>query len=350
MPRRTKMVNRAVDMRSFAEGFSFPGIDPRQWISYGVVEQPIVEFDDDFGPMITVRLLPSDTQTVCRIGCQIAGNKEGEYYPFVENDEVLVAIPDGNERGGCVIIARLNNSIDKFPGDSVAGQDPTTNTFAFRRQRTPFIHEISGPYLLHQATTEALLSFDTKGSITIKDGTKNAIQMTPDVVGFQSGDAKYLLQFDLTGGRFTLQVDDCIVTLSSSSASPSVNTVSVPGALAIGTASNPSIEHVATAESVANMMLAFNTIVAAACAAAGATIGSVPVVGTPVAAALATLAVAFSPPSLAAAIAAASQGTIAGPIAAAVSTAFSGSLQKPPGVPGMGQVKPGLGATGTLTG
>ncbi len=61
---------------------------------------------------------------------------------------MILAIPEGNERAGCVILGRLCNGIDKFPMKSIAGQDPTTNTFAFSRRRTPKVEEVNGPWLI----------------------------------------------------------------------------------------------------------------------------------------------------------------------------------------------------------
>ena len=320
--RRTALGQRPLDQRTVGEGLGFPGIDPRQWISYGVVDEEAVTFDDDLGPLVSTTLQPSGYQVTCRLGYGTAGNGEGEYHPFVPGDEVLVAIPEGNERAGCVIFCRLNNGVDKFPGSSVAGQDPTTNTFGFRRMRTPWVEEIAGPWLLRQATTGALLSFDTKGVVTLKDGQKAALQMTPDLFGYQSGDAKFLLQLDLTGKRFTLQVDDAVMTISGSKASPAKSAIAIPGSFAITTSGNPAAEHVATIEAIANVLVALGSVVAPP----------------------------FTPANVAAAVTQASTTPLAPPVAAAIFGAFSSAKQKPPAVPGQGQLTPGIGCKGLLAG
>src|ERR1700722_6710543 len=104
-----------MDSTSMAHLFSHPGADTRQWLSYGLVCQAVaggdqsVRFTDDTGAtlpqgvLVDVTLQPSGITVPCRVGAQSAGNGEGEFNPFGPGDEVLVAVPEGNERAGCVI-------------------------------------------------------------------------------------------------------------------------------------------------------------------------------------------------------------------------------------------------------
>src|SRR5512142_901340 len=326
MPRRIPF-RRPPDQRTAAEALSHPGIDPRVWFSYGLVAQDSpYEFDPDYGPLIAVELQPSGVLVNARVGMQVAGDGEGEYHPFVEGDEVAVLLEQGNERGNCLIVARCSNSRAPFPSGSVGGQDPTKNTFGFSRRRTPFIQEYAGPIMLRQATSGGFLSLDKKGVITLRDGQKAALQMSPDLFGYQSGDAKFLLQLDLTGGRFTLQIDDSILTLSSGSASPQTNALAVPGPFSLGTLANPAIEHVLTTESFCN----FLTFILQAVGA----VAVPPFVVTPVqvAAATATALAKVAPQNPA--------------LGALLVSTFGSGGQKPPGVPGLGQVFPGIGCQG----
>jgi hypothetical protein len=325
-----------MDLRTMAEGMSFPGIDPREWCSYGLVEagEESVVFDEDHGPLVVVRLQPSNVSVRCRVGCQTAGDGEGEFSPFVAGDEVLVALPSGDPKGGPVIVCRLNNAVDKAPMESVAGQDPTTNTFAYKRQRTAFIHEVAGQYLVREATSEAFFSIDRKGAITHRDGSKGALQQTSDMFGYQSGDGLAVLQLDLTSKRFTMAVGDATIVMSDSSSSPPTSAIRVGGVLQLSVSSQPAAEHVTTAEAVAGMFQALGV----AMVAAGLSGPLLP------------LAAVFSPGGIAGILTAASQAPLAPPIAGAVFGAFAGAGQKPPAVPGQGQLLPGLGATGLLTG
>lgn len=353
-PRRR--VRRDFDHRTMAEAYSHPGIDPREWIAYGVVEgqtqddsDPEVTFDEEYGPLVKVVLQPSKRRALCRVGAFIAGNGEAEYHPFVKGDEVLVAIPEGDERADCVILCRLNNAIDKFPMDSVAGQDATTNTFGFRRARTPTVHEYAGPFTLRSALTGALLAFDNTGALTLRggddaSGAAPALQLSADVIGFQSSDATMLVQLDMTGEHFIAQVKDAILSISSSTANPEQNMISVPGSFALITGTNAAAEHAASAEAVANMVA--NMIMALGAAIALANPGPLTgaVFGTQTALPLAGTAYATG-------ITAAAATPIDTAIGLALFAAFQaqGAVQKPPAGP-TGQTAPGIGCAALLVG
>lgn len=351
MARRRAMPG-PIDMRSFAEGMSYAGIDPRLWISYATVDdQDSVTFDDDFGPMVGVTLQPSKLPAYCRVGGFAAGNGEAVFHPFVAGDELLVAIPQGDVRAGCVIIAKLNQATDAWPKGSIGGQDPTSNTFGFIRSRAPFVVESASMLMLSQAPTAAFITIDAKGSITLKDGAKDALQLTADMFGFQSADAKFLLQLDLTGGRFTLQVDDAVLVLSSSSAAPSTNALSVPGKLVLSTATNPAAEHVTTTEATSNVLGYLMGTMSALVSIFGATPIPCPSAGTDLAPMLVPLIqAAFDPIAVATAIGQAATASLDPVIAAAIFAAFGAASPKPPGVPGSGQSLPGIGCVGLISG
>lgn len=345
--RRGAPVRFNVDLRTFAEGLSGPGMDPRQWISYGLVEgqtegdtEPEVVFDEQYGPLVKVILEPSKTPVYCRVAGFVAGNGEGEYHPFVKGDEVLVALPEGSERSDCVIIGRLNNAIDKFPMASVAGQDPTTNTFGFRRCRTPVVHEYAGPYTIRSAVTGALIGFDSKGSVTILNGDSSGIQVGSDVIGLSNKDGSSLIQLDLTNKHIVLRLDDAVLTLSATGASPENNTLSVPGALNIITNGNASTEHVATTESVAHLVGHMVMQLGAAIALANPG----PLTGAGLAA---LVAVAVADPAYALAVAAAAAAPITPLTIAAIATAFGAGVPKVPSFP---QTQPGIGCSGLIVG
>lgn len=323
MARPRRLGPRMLDLRSIAEGMSTPGIDPRQWVSYGLVEsEDPVEFDDELGPLVNVRLQPSNVAVRCRVAGQVAGNGEAEYSPFIAGDEVLVTMPGGSERN-CVITGRLCNGLDKFPAESVAGQDPTTNSFAFKRQRTPFIHEIAGPYIVRQATTGAMFSFDAKGSLTIRNGNGDALQMTADYCTIQSSDGTSMFQLDFTNGRLTIQAGDALFTLSDSLAAPQSNAITTNGTLSLSANSQPAAEHLVTTEALANILTAFGGLI---------------------------LPIPVTPAQVAGAFAAAAASPLLPPVAAAIFAAFQAATQKPPGVPGQGQMMPGIGCSGLLGG
>lgn len=189
-----------MDQARLAQAFKRPGSDPRQWISYGTVDKdapnaPSVRFKDDdgnplpYGPMVNVTLQPLGIALPCRVSSFVAGQAEGEWYPFVSGDEVLVAIPEGDERAGAVIIGRLNQELDVWP-TVVAGQDSTKNTFGFRRMRTPYIVETAASYLIRSALTGSQIGIDAQGQVIINDGDKGSLVIGAEAIGMSSGDGE----------------------------------------------------------------------------------------------------------------------------------------------------------------
>lgn len=305
--------------------------DEKQWVSYGTVadeaNEDIVIFDEDAGQVyVKVVLHPSEIPVYCRVAGQSGGDGEGEWNPFVQGDEVLCVIPQGHERAGVAIIARMNNQIDKFPMESVAGQDPTTNTFAFRRRRSPFLEEYGGPILFRQTSTGALIGIDETGAVTIRDGQGAALQISPDAFNFQSkpvdGSPKFILQMDMTGGHFVARCDDAVFNISSSKGKPEVNTITVPGPLSVGTLGNAPIEHVVTTEALANILTVLLSLL------------PFPIPMTPPLAATA----------MAGAITAAGKAPLNPLVAAAIMAAFATQPGKMPNP--MGQLLPGIGCAG----
>lgn len=331
-------------MSALAEAMQRPGNDTRQWVSFGLVDEVPVDFDKDHGPLVSVILKPSEIEVQCRVSMQVGGNGEGEYYPFVEGDEVIVAVPGGNERGGCVIIGRLSNQRTPFPQTSVAGQDPSTNAFGFRRTKAPFITEADGPVMTRQASSGAFLSLDETGNVTLANGEKSAMQLSADALTIQSGDGKSILQLDITGNRATIQSGDAVLTLAGSNAVPTTSSIVVPSVLQFSTAGAPPAEHVITTEAVINLVSGIFNVLGVALTATGAT----PLTG-------ASLGAFFEDPVFSTALAAAIPTVLATRtqnqlVALALVTAFGNTTAKPPPIPGQGQTSPGIGCTGLLAG
>lgn len=249
------MGGKANDQRRYAEGMKFPGIDPRQWISYATVDADTkdakaIQFVDDdgnpspYGPMISVTLQPSGVAVPCRVGHQVAGNGEGEWFPYSAGDEVLVAIPEGNERAGAVIIARLNQEIDAWP-TVVAGQDPTKNTFGFRRMRVPYIVETAASYLIRSAKTGSQIGIDANGNLIMNDGDKGTLLIGPEVIGMAAGDEKAWVHVFPPTHEVYLGADTTSFLLS-----PSASKFISQGTLAISTSGGMANGSAVTAEQV----------------------------------------------------------------------------------------------------
>ncbi len=343
-----------MDWSTLAGALATPGIDPRQWVSMGVVtadQGQVVQFREDLGqPLVLVTLQPSLVPVYCRVSSFAAGNGEAEWHPFVEGDEVIVAIPEGFEDAGCVIFGRLNNALDSFPMDSIAGQDPTTNTFGFKRRRTPFVEEYAGPVLIRSALSSALITIDETGNITLKDSQNAALQLSADVIGFQgpSSDTQapeFLLQLDLTHRHFSLQVGDLALTLSASDASPEINLLQIPGPFSLSTIANPALEHVTTTEAVANVLEKLFAELAEVILAAGSV---TPLTGASLAAIITAWLAAPTFPACWATAASTPIGSISPTLPEIIAGLFAAPSQKPS--IGASQLAPGIGCPGFLVG
>jgi hypothetical protein len=244
-----------LDVQTIKQLFSGPDMDTKQWISYATVEadtpeNPSVEFTAEYGPLVNVTLHPSGLSVRARVVMRIAGNGEAEYVPYIAGDEVMVVIPEGNERAGAAIIGRLCNEIDAFP-TNVAGADPSKNNFAFTRSRTPFMTELSGGFVLRSAETSANINIAQTGNITLTDSTNAFVHVGADFVGMQTGDGGGVLQIvehnqrkiltiETNGqNKFTLDDDAQLVAASS---------------LTLAASGIPAVGHVATVEGMVNFV------------------------------------------------------------------------------------------------
>ena len=258
---RTKTYG-SFDLAAMADAISKPGIDPRSWVSIGIVEPESAEaksvnFDEKVGPLISVRLVPNGTVVNCRVSGWLAGNGESVYFPFIGSDEVVVLIPGGNEREGCVIIGRLNNGIDVFP-DSVAGLETKNNNFGFMRLRTPFIVETAGRYMIRSAVTGAFFLIDEGGNLTFSGAGKAGgpapfLHIGADFIGFQDADANLVFQLGKDGGKYqcTLKTGEAFMSLGEASTGSGIKS---PGTFYISASGFTTIEHALSTESFPNFL------------------------------------------------------------------------------------------------
>jgi hypothetical protein len=317
------------DTNTEAHGLATPGIDPRQWVSYATVDpdtpdaRSVLYTDPETGnpypfPIVLCTLQPSGIPIPCRVAASVAGDGESEWNPFVAGDEVLVAIPGGHEREGGVIFARLNQSFDKFP-TQVAGSDATKNSFAFRRQRTPYIFETSASYLVRSAGTKAFMSMNQTGAWTIADGQNNMLHIGSDFLALQLGSNDAMVQVNPASGskkaNAFLQGDQAQLLIDSSN-----TTLLTPGNVSFATAGNLPLEHVRTVEASFDF---WNIFLKAAAAAATTPVSLV-----------AFFAAFASPGPLAALITASAAAPLSPDIVAALITALA--VPKGPNLPGVG--------------
>lgn len=105
-----------MDVGRLAAAVSSPGIDPRTWFSCGIVVA--IGFDSE-GLFVNVTLLPTGSTYPARVATPYSGPSFGANVPLELNDEVAIAIPDGDPQHGCVVIGRFNSASDPVPQDAL---------------------------------------------------------------------------------------------------------------------------------------------------------------------------------------------------------------------------------------
>jgi hypothetical protein len=257
-----------IDNAAFREIAKGPGADTRQWVSMGTVEigtadQHPVRFNDETGAplphgvLVDVKLRPSGIVVPCRVASDCAGNGEGEYHPFVDGDEVLVAIPGGDERAGCVILKRCNQAMDAFPR-TVAGMDATANTLAFKRVRAPYAIESAAAIVLRVASTGSTLALDPTGQVFLSSGDGALLAMAHDACSFQLKDLSAGFQLDPSKKQASIIAGSTSVVVDNDASE-----WQTAGVLKVSTAGNGAAEHVTTIEAVSNLMTALGLAIAA---------------------------------------------------------------------------------------
>lgn len=196
------------DYASQKEAQAGPGADTRIWCSNGVVNAdqpsaPAVSFASKVGPLVSVRLHPSDTDVRCRVASFIAGAGEGEWHPFGGGDEVVVVFPQGSERGGGIIVGRLNNGVDTAP-TNVANNDVTQNNLTTRRSIPNYAWEIENGWILRSSTTTAQLALDRKGGWIMSSGDTHFVSLSSTGAILSIANMQSYLSIDASSGQISV--------------------------------------------------------------------------------------------------------------------------------------------------
>lgn len=213
------------DYASQREGAAGPGADTRQWVSNGTVNvatptAPAVDFTPVSGPLVSVRLHPSDIDVRCRVASFVSRIGETEWHPFAGGDEVVVLLPMGNERSNPIIIGRLNNGVDTFP-TTVCGIDVTQNSTTAKKTVANFAWEVSNGWLLRNVETNAQLAMDRTGGWILNSGDLHVLTLNSN--GATLGIAKLQSSINFApSGKVTIaagsvvQQNACTLTLDPS--------------------------------------------------------------------------------------------------------------------------------------
>lgn len=255
-----------------------PGIDTRTWVSYATVDKDqseelggkAVKITKEYGPLVNVTLQPGAVPVTARVASGVAGNGEGEWFPFLEGDEVLVVLPSGSN-ANAVIIARLNQELDQFPS-MVAGNEVEKNNFAFKRMRTPYVVETASSYLVRSAVTGSYFGIEQNGNLTFSDSTGGFFHLGADFIGLQSGDGEMLFQLNFTDRLIRMSLEGTSLFEWSANASQGVT----PGTISLSSSGNPPFANAATTQA----MVLFVTQVFNALGVALNLLGPTPLTGT----------------------------------------------------------------------
>jgi len=111
-------VSKSMDVGRLGQAVSRPGIDPRTWVSYAIVDA--VTLDPGHGVIVDVTLMPSGAQGSARVGQEYAGSGFGLHVPIGVDDEVLVEACNGDPDHGYVVTKRFHSPSDP-PSEAAVG-------------------------------------------------------------------------------------------------------------------------------------------------------------------------------------------------------------------------------------
>ena len=132
--------SRVPDVRRLGAAVSFPGIDPRTWVSAARVDEDpeALSWDEDLGWVVDVSPYGSDLEGDSELPCRMAtvgavGDRYGEYCPPVVACEVLILFPAGDSETSPVLLGNLTNAEDcRAPttvnGLPISGDAPSSSS------------------------------------------------------------------------------------------------------------------------------------------------------------------------------------------------------------------------------
>lgn len=129
MPRAARSrIRQHLDMRRLGLAVSYPGIDPRSWVSFGRVDDDddAVRWDAERGWIVDVTMLGGGIDGEGPIACRVTGSFVSDggarVEPVTRKQLVLVAIPEGSLNVNPTIVGVISTP-DLPPPASVNGQD-----------------------------------------------------------------------------------------------------------------------------------------------------------------------------------------------------------------------------------
>ena len=114
-----KHAPNTVDVLRLGKAVRHAGIDPRVWTTAGRIstEGEAVRWDADLGYVVDV-VAYGGNLTGKTLVCRVATNSEGHFIPLSKDDDVMVAVPEGDTNLLPTIVGVMNNADgNEAPGD-----------------------------------------------------------------------------------------------------------------------------------------------------------------------------------------------------------------------------------------
>lgn len=226
---------RSLDTAKLSAAVSRPGIDPREWVKLGRVDD--VAFDPAYGWFADVTWQPSGAQETCMVGLAYATPDGGaSFCPIPVGSTVVAVIPDGDPNSGPVIVAVLPTKQNPPPATGGTGpvsgdgtQDPTEDVFLYVRPGRNVRVRVAGEGgVLIESTGSGDVRLQATGSGKVKLGDTN---LQPAVLGQTLQDWAQTVENRLTTqgsvGTTLLAAYNAHTHVSAAPASPT-STTSVP--------------------------------------------------------------------------------------------------------------------------
>jgi len=209
-PRRPRSIRKNLDMRRSTASVSAPGIDPRIWFTCAEV---IALGHDEAGDMLAdIRYKPDGKNETAKVGSCYVDDEGGDWCPLDVGDNVLVAVPMGEESWGPVIVCRTWNQSKRPAADFGDGDEPTKDrVIRMGKGRKLRIRSSgSGGDVDIQAEGFGNVTLNTTGGGSTKVTSDNVAQINAPQTILGEGGAAVITVGGI--GKVTLPALACVVT------------------------------------------------------------------------------------------------------------------------------------------
>lgn len=120
---------KSLDLRPFAAGISYPGIDPRRWVVLAEVVEVGIDADEGVA-LVDVLVVPTGEEMTAQLSMVYAGEGFGFWAPPEPGTLVALLMPEGDPAAGPVVLGALWTAREPLPVADLATEQedvPTSN-------------------------------------------------------------------------------------------------------------------------------------------------------------------------------------------------------------------------------